>query len=161
MLNFVQEKLMEVTMLGHTGFKTVEETHDFLFGGKARFTLTSAKTGKHFTYKIEKGKDDGAPFFVNVLRGSNNAFWGGDWLYTGFIKEDNRSELISGHKGTGGSDSFEALKWTLAHLKAGTGEIPKDLTIMHDGVCGVCGKELTHPVSVACGIGPICRSKAA
>jgi hypothetical protein len=160
MLNFVQEKLMEVTMLGHTGFETREEAFDFMFGGKARFTLTSAKTDKHFTYKIEKGKDDGAPFFVNTLRGPNNAFWGGDWLYTGFIKEDGSYELISGHKGTVGSASFEALKWTLDSIRKHR-EIPKDLTIMHDGVCGVCGKELTHPVSIACGIGPICRSKAA
>lgn len=143
---------------GHTGFETPKEALDFIFGGKARFSLTSAKTGKHFTYKIEKGKDDGAPFFVNVLRGPNNAFWGGDWLYTGFIKETETFNLISGNKGTGGSESFEALAWTLRMLIK---DLPKDLTIMHDGVCGVCGKELTHPVSIACGIGPVCRAKAA
>jgi hypothetical protein len=142
---------------GHTGFETREEALDFMFGGKARFSLTSAKTGKHFTYKIEKGKED-APFFVNVLTGSNNAFWGGDWGYTGFIKEGNVFELISGNKGTGGSPSFEALAWTLRSL---TKEIPEDLTITHDGVCGMCGKDLTDPVSVAAGIGPVCRAKAA
>jgi len=153
---------MPDTDLTHSGFENAEDALAFIFGGKSRFTLTSAKSNKRFTFKCQLGKTGEAPpFFVNLLTGPNNAWWGGDWNWCGFIKATEDGEptscLLAGNKGHPTSDSFKALSWTLAHLNRGN--IPSDLTITHDGVCGKCGKDLTVPESVARGLGPVCAGK--
>jgi hypothetical protein len=145
--------------MAHAGFETPSEALDFIFSGKAVVTLSST-SGTHFTFKVSAGKDGGI-FFVNYLYGPNNAAWGGDWAYSGFVKSDDDGNpttgLIAGRKGTPDAVSFKAFQWALAHLKHG--HIPDTLTIQHNVTCGVCGRELTDPISVATGIGPICRSK--
>lgn len=56
----------------------------FILAGNAIFTVKSAKTGKHFTYKVSraKGNKDSRPWFVSVLRGPNN---GSDYSYIGCL----------------------------------------------------------------------------
>jgi hypothetical protein len=141
--------------MAHTGFTTATEALDFIFSGKAVVTLTST-SGTHFTFKIKKGKDETAPFFVQHLYGPDNS-WDGDWAYLGCIFSDSRGVVRAGKKGKPNAPSFGALSWALKHLAAGS--IPAELTIQHNDACGVCGRELTDPISVATGIGPICRSK--
>ena len=48
--------------------ESVEEIKMFLTGGKAIITLESKRTGKWFTYKINKAKksDDKSPYFVSL-----------------------------------------------------------------------------------------------
>ena len=143
--------------MSHTGFTTATEALDFIFSGKAKPTLTSA-SGNHFTFKIDAGKDDDI-FFVKVLNGPDNS-WNGDWQFIGFVKAVAgipTSCLLAGKKGHPNSTSFKALSWALAHLNRG--DIPADLTIQHNDKCGACGRELTDPVSVATGLGPICAGR--
>lgn len=145
--------------MAHEGFETAQDALDFIFAGKARVTLTSAKTGTHFTFKLNQVEnEDGTvtPFFVKYLFGPNNA-WDGDWAYLGFVPNGERDKLVAGRKGKPDADSFKALAWTLKHLYAGL--IPEDLTIQHNDACGMCGRELTDPISVATGFGPVCREK--
>ena len=142
--------------MSHQGFETAQEALDFIFSGKAVVTLTST-SGTHFTIKISE--KDGNVFFVNHLFGPNNA-WDGDWAFLGFIKAQDgapTSCLLAGNKGKPDAPSFKALSWTLAHLNRGS--IPAALTIQHNDACGRCGRELTDPISVATGLGPICREK--
>ena len=141
--------------MSHQGFETAQEAINFIFAGKARVTLTST-SGTHFTFKIDEGKDEGAPFFVKHLFGPNNA-WDGDWAYLGFVPTSERAKLVAGRKGKPNAPSLKALAWTLKHLAAGS--IPEALTIQHNDKCGHCGRELTDPVSVATGLGPICASR--
>ena len=144
--------------MSHAGFETAAEALDFIFSGKALVTITSAKSGTHFTFKFKE--KDGDIFFVNHLWGPNNA-WDGDWDWTGFVKADGEGNptscLLAGKKGNPAQNSFKALSWTLAKLNQGV--IPADLTIQHNDACGMCGKALTDPISVATGLGPICRGK--
>lgn len=146
----------------HHGFETATDALEFMAGGRARFTLTSAKTGKHFTYRIAH-REEGKPFFVSVLNGPDNE---GDYLYIGFIYPTRftgetvdriGSHLQAGRKGHPDALSYKALDWTLAHLIRGT--IPEEVTVQHEGRCCRCGRTLTHPESVASGIGPECASK--
>ena len=148
-------------MISHAGFDDAQTALEFLQGGKATVTFTSATSGKHFTYRVDQGADKRdperkTPFFVKVLNGPNNA-WNGDWLYIGYIKADGNSCLLAGAKGHPDADSFKAFSWVWAHLNRG--DIPEDLTIQHDGTCCICRKQLTDPVSVATGIGPICAGR--
>lgn len=141
--------------MAHSGFTTATEATDFIFGGKAVVTLTSASTGQHFTFKVSASKD-GNVFFVKHLFGPNNS-WDGDWAFLGVVFADNRAILRAGKKGKPDAPSFKALGWTLRNLAAEV--FPASLTIQHNDHCSVCGRELTDPTSVALGIGPICRSK--
>ena len=144
--------------MAHAGFETAQEALDFIFSGKAVVTLTSAKTGTHFTFKVSE--KDGEIFFVKHLFGPDNS-WNGDWAFLGFVKADGEGNptscLLAGRKGKPDADSFKALSWTLAQLNKG--DIPADLTIQHNDACGKCGLPLTDPISVATGLGPICRGK--
>jgi len=141
--------------MSHAGFENAADALDFVFSGKAIVTLTSAVTDTHFTFKVSVS-DDGNVFFVKHLFGPDNS-WDGDWAFIGVIFSNNRAVIHAGKKGKPHAPSFKALAWTLGNLAAGS--IPSTLTIQHNDACGVCGRELTDPVSVATGIGPICRSK--
>jgi len=132
---------------------------DFIFAGKARFTLTSKVSGKSFTFKVdapknrETGETDRSILFVKVLNGPNNA-WDGDWLFLGFIRPDNSFRLAGGKKGHPEAPSFRAMDWTLNQLFEG--KIPETLEIRHEGKCGRCGRALTRPESIDSGFGPEC-----
>jgi len=146
--------------MSHQGFENPKEAFDFISGGKAVVTLTSAKTNTHFTYKVSLGDGDDI-FFVKHLYGSDNSR-NGDWAYLGFIKASAgdgvpTTGLIAGRKGLPDAPSFQAFAWTLKHLAAGS--IPEQLTIQHNDQCGRCGRDLTDPISIATGLGPVCRSK--
>jgi hypothetical protein len=123
-----------------------------MFAGKARVTLTSVLSRKHFTYKLEKS-DDGNVTFVRALCGSDNTV-NGAWMYIGAIFADGI--LRAGKKGDSGWASFQALDWALKKLRRNP-SIPDSLTIQHNDYCGRCGRDLTDPVSVETGFGPICR----
>jgi len=146
-------------MTSHAGFETAEDALTFIKGGKAVFTITSEKTDKHFTFKVnQKDKGEGeevnlTPFFVSVLNGSDNRK---NYQYIGYIQADGESCLLAGAKGKPDAPSFKAFSWAWAHLNRGA--IPQDLTIQHEGKCCRCSKRLTVPSSIASGIGPTCAS---
>jgi len=138
----------------HDGFTKAQDALDFIFGGNATFTMTSAASGQHFTYKVRQ-KDETTPFFVSV-RYKTDGDWT-DYRYIGFLHGSDRANLIAGRKGCPDSDSFKALRWALQHLC--TRKIPDQLTIQHEGACCVCNRPLTDPESIRLGIGPVCRGE--
>jgi hypothetical protein len=147
-------------------FETAAEALTFLSAGNATVTLTSAKTGSHFTFKAKKptlttergGKvrdHDATIVFVDGLHGDPSNWE--DWHQLGFFFVDEKgiSPLRRSKKATGPkSDSFAAFEWTLRQLVAGN--LSDQLTIEHSGKCCRCGKTITHPDSLALGIGPEC-----
>ena len=137
----------------------VTEARDFLLTpktatGSATFTVSSEKTGRHFTYKIAGGGEK--PFFVKLLTGPDNT---SDFNYLGTIFDDG-TKLIAkrGGKITPDAPSFQALKFTLAVLHSGA-EFPPAFSFRHEGKCGMCGRKLTEPDSIDRGIGPICSGR--
>ena len=156
-------------MNAHTGFETAEDALRFIFAGKATVTLTSKATGEHFTYRVDKGKEENAPYFVKVLNGPDNY---ANYMYIGFIQDpaaalgekgrpvhiSRTAGLIAGRKGHPDAPSFKAFAWALRYLKE-RNEVPEQMTIQHEGKCCRCSRKLTHPDSIASGIGPECASK--
>ena len=139
---------------------TPEAALEFIFGGTALFTMTSGKTGNHFTFKMRRGRGDNAPWFANVLTGSPDNWQ--DFDFIGFVKLSEDGEktcLMAGRKGKPDAPSFKALSWALAHLHRG--EMPEALTIQHEGRCCRCNRTLTHPDSIESGIGPECAKQGA
>lgn len=144
----------------HEGFETAQGARDYILGSNATLTLTSAKTGSHFTYKVKQGWDRQAnkrdlttPYFVYVLSGPDNT---DDYTYIGMIKSDGQSCLLAGQKGRSDAPSFQAFSWMWEHLNRDS--IPEQLTIQHAGSCCRCGWQLTDPNSIASGIGPECAT---
>lgn len=142
---------------GITMFTNADDLLRFLRGGNAKLTLRSKKTGTHFTFRVAQPWDHDAnkrdttgPFFVSVLSGPNNE---NDFQFIGFIPLDGGS-LIAGRKGKPNAPSFKAFDWMLRH--AINGHLSPDLEAQHEGSCCRCGRTLTHPTSIATGIGPEC-----
>lgn len=125
----------------------------FAFGGSARFTLVSKKTGDRKTFRIAKAKDADM-FFASLLTGPDNT---ADYTYLGFIKGDYKRELIAGRKGNPNHPAYKALDWALGQLFAGA--MPQQLEFWHEGRCARCAKVLTDPASIERGLGPECATK--
>lgn len=139
---------------------TVDSTHAiretrFFSGGNATFTVDNGQ-GTHYTFKISKGQDDDAPYFVGLLSGPDNE---SSYRYLGIYKPDTGRVILtrkSGYKAE--STPVKVIRWALAMLHAGK-EFPAGYALMHAGRCCVCGRKLTTPESIEAGIGPICAAK--
>lgn len=130
-------------------------THDaaivFALAGNATLTLVSEKTGTRYTYKVRKGKDLDAPYFVSVMFGPDNV---GDFAYLGTIFPGKGYN--HGRKSKIGYDDprNKAWAWFWSHMKAC--KMPDGIEVWHEGKCGKCGRKLTVPASIERGIGPEC-----
>ncbi len=137
---------------------------DFILAGKSTITALS-KSGKRFTYKIQKAKDnplfpaqleDGKPWFVSVLQGPDNQK---DYGYLGVIfRNDSGFVFNPTAKSQISPDapSSAGFKWILRNSQL-SGIKEEDMQFQHSGKCCVCGKKLTTPESLVAGIGPVCE----
>ena len=135
-------------------FRDPGVTTRFMLSGRAYVTFESQRTGTHFTYRVAANKKKGgtAPtHFVGVLTRPDT------YTYLGCIFEGRR--WAHGHKSPIGRDapSAKAFAWCWAKLSGG--RMPETLEVFHEGRCGVCGRRLTTPESVASGLGAICAKK--
>jgi Family of unknown function (DUF6011) len=137
-------------------FSSVEQIKAFLFAGKATITLESAKTGKHFTYKIRKPWENKEQWFVDLLIGSNNE---SDFSYLGMITTESGFSLAQ-FKETKKSTvdnrapSFRGFQYMLHYINKE--EMPQQMLIYHEGRCGRCNRKLTVPESIESGFGLEC-----
>lgn len=124
---------------------------EFIFGGKARFTLKSIKTGKHYTYRVAKSKDR-AMHFVSVLTNGDNT---GDYEYAGFVREGS-TVVVQGKRGHAHLGTARAaIEWALRHCDL-FHDMDPQLEFWHAGRCARCAHPLTDPVSIERGFGPEC-----
>jgi Family of unknown function (DUF6011) len=120
---------------------------NFVFAGKAIFTVLNTLSGNRFTFKVKKAKDKEL-YFISVLTGSNND---SDYQYIGFTQNNL---FIYGKKSKIGEESMsvKTFKWFFINIT----KLPTIVEVFHKGNCGKCGKTLTTPESVKIGIGPFC-----
>ena len=140
----------------------VQDIRDYMFGGKAEFTLHSLKTDNHFTYKIIYHSPDPERLpkkpWLFYLSGNDNV---SDWEY-GFKFEYSKITGVIGISMTRKSpditsNSMIAIRWFVWMLNKGV--VSDDLEFMHSGKCSACGRKLTTPESIRTGMGPVCRSR--
>lgn len=131
-----------------------KDVANFIFGGKAIFTVLNVITGNRFTYKvtrkktIKEGEQD--VLFVKVLsRPDNNS----DYTFIGTIFD--KDVYRHSKKSPFGADcqSTKVMGWLVGNVN----KLPQNVEVWHEGRCGVCGKRLTDPTSIQIGIGPKCR----
>jgi hypothetical protein len=127
----------------------------FIFAGRAVFTITSTKTGQSFTYRIARpaGDRDEGPLFASVLTGPDNT---ADYTYTGVVERAGvRAQLVPTRASAinVNAPSWRALEWFLQHVDS------EAVEFRHEGRCGRCGRALTVPSSIDSGLGPECAGR--
>lgn len=149
---------------------SLQHIRNFLFGGEAIFTLVSKKTGERKTFRVERASDDANTsvaksfprWFVSLLIGPENT---SDYRYLGLIFQKTNGGLGWKTKNIGAGRNVEAcqsIAWVLRKLEANDqASFDAQAEFWHSGYCSRCGRLLTDPTSIACGLGPICREKFA
>lgn len=123
---------------------TIANPADFIFAGRARFSVTNTISGRSFRFAVGMNKEKSV-FFVRDISTSDRG------TYLGFMIADARDRLIAGRKGDDSAPAFRAFAWLLANL-----DNLGPVAVMHEDACGRCGRRLDDPVSCALGIGPVC-----
>ena len=127
---------------------------DFVLGGNAIITIESCVTGKHFTYKIQRSKQDSNLYFIKNLRGADNTT---DYTYVGCYFADTKTFVVEKkYKNTevyGWPKSIQAVRFLFNRLD----NVPDNMLVYHNGRCCRCGRILTTPESIEKGIGPECE----
>jgi hypothetical protein len=135
----------------------------FALAGKAVLTLSSTRSGAHYTYRINKAKGTtekpaAGLFFVNLLPGPDNTE---DFTYLGIVSITRLGPVFKlTAKSRAGLDSpaVRAFQYFTQQVLAGS-HLPEALEVRHEGRCGACGRTLTVPGSLDSGIGPECLSQ--
>jgi hypothetical protein len=131
---------------------------EYIFAGRATFTLVSLATGSRLTFQMVKADpkpgQDVAPFFARLLVGSDNE---SDYRYIALVRRGGDRWIVSLNKTGWGAEAARALDWAVNALDEG--RALKQAEVWHTGHCGRCGRLLTVPESVRSGIGPTCASR--
>ena len=116
----------------------------------AEFTVKSLKTGKDYTFKVNRSEYNGTWYtHVKVEKG-----------YDSFVRLGTFSNGKITHKREEvKTPAADAISWLLRQIvNQDYARIKQNVKIMHTGACLVCGKKLTDATSIEAGIGPVCRS---
>lgn len=134
-------------------------TKQFVLAGNAIFTVQNAD-GSYYTFKVIK-KDNSEVYpvcwlsFLLVAPDNHNSY-----AYIGTINSNNgHVTLTKASRYTRDSIPFKALSWALKMIweKRWDNVDRQRAQIRHEQSCGRCGRPLTTPESLDCGIGPECR----
>lgn len=127
----------------------------FILAGMSEFMVESGKTGKQFTYKLDKkSNDEGDIYWVNV-DGSD-----GTRQYAGMVyldKETDMFQFAKGKKGTLRATDIQivSLLWILNNLRSGKFNI--NVKIYHFNKCGACSNKLNTDREMESGICDECE----
>lgn len=123
---------------------------DFLYAGRAIFTIRSETSGEHWTYKVTC-KKEGEPYFVSLLCD------GDTYLYLGFMRDAGRYQTSSKACRPRSHVAHRVVEFLLKELQRNA--LHSKLSFFHEGKCAKCGKPLTNPESIERGFGPGCWAK--
>lgn len=127
-----------------------EQAKAYILAGNATFTAKSLATGKHYTFNAKKAKQ-GYVWFFSVLGGEEYRYVGTLFGQRFVVTDKSTFERES--------QCVKALQWVLNCIFVWKELI--NLEVLHDGTCGRCGRQLTHPDSILTGLGPECAKKVA
>ena len=128
---------------------------DFILAGKAIFTVTNNR-GDYYTFRVTKKESPqwGVKYFAAMLTGPNNEQ---DYTYLAVVNPvSGVPHLTRASQFQNDSKPYKVLRWTL-DIVWGRCILPIGYKLEHAGRCGRCGRTLTTPDSIQCGIGPECR----
>jgi tRNA A37 methylthiotransferase MiaB len=131
----------------------------------ATATIVNEATGGRVTLRfrkprmssadIRKGRDEATlPVFIDVMDGCDNNI---NFSFVGTLRG---ASLAISRKAKARADKASRAKtvldWTLAAVEA---DDLRTVRVLHEGVCGRCGRKLTVPESIDTGLGPVCGER--
>lgn len=125
---------------------------DFVKAGNATFTFANPEK-KRYTFKV-KYSEKIKKHFVYVLTGPSNE---SDYTYMGGLY-DSKLALTRASKYTHASLPVKVFNYAMDIIE-GYKPLLKGYFLEHDNHCGRCGRKLTTPESIKCGLGPTCKGK--
>lgn len=130
-----------------------------ILAGNSVLTFHNIKTNNHLTYKIKKDKKKDI-WYVYYLSGPHNE---SNYSYLGLIGKNNIKNqfnfiLTKASKASKKSIVYKSFNWIYDRLNKNK-KFPDFLEVWHEGICGKCGRKLTHPESIETGFGPTCIKK--
>lgn len=125
-----------------------EDALRYVAGGRGGFTLTSVRTGRRYSYRMWRMRDGSVHVSVRLERVWREVCR----LDTAGHYRIARGALPREHEAARGFQWF----WQVA-LQSDAAF--RQVTVTHDGRCGVCGRRLDTPESVARGLGPVCAGR--
>jgi len=132
----------------------IQKIKDFIFAGKAIFTIESQDSGVWYTYQMNQAKKNENLFFVSVLRGADNL---SSYSYMGLvIKEGENFKFTLTKNSKYKIDAVCVKAFSFFFTNITRNFIHPKMNFYHMGICGKCGRVLTTPDSVDRGIGPVC-----
>jgi hypothetical protein len=135
---------------------TAELAREFTLGGNAYLTLRSKRTQTRYTFNCRKQKNtEPSAYSVSLLVGPDR------YYLIGWLRGAEHHPTFQPLERTRYNEKYwpqiGAFGWYWHHLL--DNQLMSELEVWHDGACGVCGRQLTVPESVARGIGPECANK--
>lgn len=131
---------------------SVEAALAFTLAGNAYLTLRSTKTMQRYTYNMRVVKSSEPPVYtISALSGPDT------YRRIGWIAADGQASSNTMYKD---SPVYKAFAWYWVWINSKP-DLSPDLEVWHEGSCGVCGRQLTVPESIARGIGPECAQRIA
>lgn len=130
----------------------------FFFAGRAFLTFRNNQTGTHMTVKVKQVTDKNDRkiklpiFFVNVRLLDDKEV---GYKYIGTIFQETMSVKLAKDV-VQGTQLYEVMGFIMRSLKDPQTLRDKGVTLLHEGHCMRCGRQLTHPESINTGFGPDC-----
>lgn len=133
---------------------TTKDAHNYILSGRAIVTFQSLQpiktTEAQFTYRIRRKKIGSSKAPVWYVYNNTD--------YIGYISNDMyyapgpylKASLVRAH-------AIRVFDWMWRHIIEDS--VPTIYHILHHGLCGRCGRQLTDADSIRTGIGPECRKK--
>jgi hypothetical protein len=132
-------------------------TREFLYAGKAHFTVTNNK-GEHVTFMVQASKPTAqfprVSYFVKVFTGTDNTA-NTHYTYMGVLALDGTFRRSDRSRIAEGDVRARVFEFAL-DIIAGLRPLPVGYDVKHEGRCGRCARLLTNPESIDRGIGPEC-----
>lgn len=139
--------------IGHT-IHDLQDIRNFIFAGRAVFTLVSKISKNRITYKlsgVQSSNND--VVFVRVKSNDNH------WIYLGTIFNKKNFVLSRKSKITQEAPSAKGIMWLVKVIVEKRQELLDKIEFWHEGKCGKCGRKLTVPESIKLGLGPQCKGE--
>lgn len=142
----------------------------YVLAGEATLTVDNG-VGQHFTYHVYRTTPTtqfpNTAWFIKVLTGPNNT---DDYTYLGMVvphptrpmEIDPKIKLTGRSKFGDGGLPLVVARWALRVIwqsAQGKYVLPEPFSIRHLDRCGKCGRPLTTPESLDCGLGPDCAAE--
>lgn len=113
------------------------------------FTIVSKKTGKHYTYRIAR-KEYNKKWFTHIYVMYDYMDFKHLGVYSSYDNNIYKKKQIVT------SESAKAISWLLTKIINKYDKLDENIELYHTGKCVRCGRDLTDPISIENGIGPVC-----